>query len=104
MSIRKVIFWTHLTFGASVGIAILTMSVTGALLVFQPQIQRYADRNVRKVEAPLADAPRLGPDELIAKVRESRPEAKVEAITLESCVHRPIHGPAPLLCVDRTAT
>ncbi len=83
MSIRKVIFWTHLTFGVTAGVLILLMSATGALLAFAPQIQRLADRHARIVAPPAPDAARLGPDELFAKVREARPGASLDGISWE---------------------
>lgn len=83
MSIRKFVFWTHLMFGATAGILILVMSFTGALLAFAPQIQRFADRQVRTVAPPSPDAARLGPDELFVKIRAAQPEARPEAISLE---------------------
>ena len=41
--LRKVIFWCHLTAGAFAGVVILIMSVTGVLLTYERQIQRWAD-------------------------------------------------------------
>jgi len=83
MSFRKVFFWTHLIFGATAGLVILVMSATGALLAFQPQLLRFADRHLRIVTPPSADAARLGPDELFAKVVAQRPEVRPDGITLE---------------------
>ncbi|HST23941.1 MAG TPA: PepSY-associated TM helix domain-containing protein, partial [Blastocatellia bacterium] len=81
---RKVFFWCHLTAGVIAGLVILIMSVTGALLAFQPQIERFADRDARTVQPPQAEAPRLSTQALFAKVREARPDLKPTGLTLQS--------------------
>jgi uncharacterized iron-regulated membrane protein len=70
---RKVIFWCHLVAGVAAGLVILVMSVTGVLLAYERQITYWADTRGYQVERPSADAPRLGPDALLAGVREARP-------------------------------
>ncbi|MGA9767631.1 MAG: PepSY-associated TM helix domain-containing protein [Blastocatellia bacterium] len=81
---RKILFWCHLTAGVIAGLVILIMSVTGALLAFQPQIERYADRNVRTVQPPQGVTDRLSTQALFAKVREARPDLKPTGLTLQS--------------------
>lgn len=44
MTIRKVLFWSHLTAGSLAGVVIFVMSVTGVLLAFERQINTWADR------------------------------------------------------------
>src|ERR1044072_4270050 len=78
---RKFIFWCHLSAGVIAGLVILIMSVTGALLAFQPQIERFADRNMRTVQP---QAERLSAEALFAKVREARPDLKPTGLTLQS--------------------
>src|SRR5262245_41083110 len=81
---RKVIFWCHLSAGVIAGLVILIMSVTGALLAFQPQIERFADRKVRTVEPPTPEAERLGAQELFARARQSRPGVLPTSLTLQA--------------------
>ena len=81
---RKIIFWCHLSAGVTAGLVILNMSVTGALLAFQPQIERFADRKVRTVEPPTPGAERLGAQELFAKAREARPGILPASLTLQA--------------------
>jgi uncharacterized iron-regulated membrane protein len=44
VTIRKVLFWCHLTAGCLAGIVIFAMSVTGVLLAFERQINTWVDR------------------------------------------------------------
>jgi uncharacterized iron-regulated membrane protein len=82
--LRKIIFWSHLVAGVTAGLVILVMSVTGALLAFQPQIVRFAERNVRVVQLPSADVKPLGMDDLLKRVLEARPDLKPSGITVQS--------------------
>ena len=81
---RKILFWCHLAAGVTAGIVILVMSITGALLAFQPQVERYAERRVRTVQPPGPDAERLAMQALFAKVRAARPDLKPTGFTLSS--------------------
>src|SRR5215212_9431297 len=81
---RRIIFWCHLTTGVIGGIVILIMSVTGALLAFQPQIERFADREARAAAPPSQDAARLGAQELFAKALEARPDIKPSALIIQA--------------------
>jgi uncharacterized iron-regulated membrane protein len=78
---RKIIFWTHLTAGLLGGIVIFIMCVTGAALSFEKNIIEYFESDQRYVAVPTG-AQRLGPDEILAKVREAKPEAKPTAISI----------------------
>ncbi len=80
---RKTLFWTHLVSGILAGIVIMIMSVTGVLLTFESQITNFADREIRIVQPPGADAPRLGVRELLQSVVQAKPNAKPSAITLQ---------------------
>ncbi|WP_338866459.1 PepSY-associated TM helix domain-containing protein [Myxococcus stipitatus] len=79
---RKTLFWIHLAVGVVTGIVVAVMSVTGVALAFQPQVIAWAESEARTVSAPGADARRLSVEELMAKVREARPEAQVSGITV----------------------
>ena len=62
--LRSVFFWLHLAAGLVAGLVIAVMSFTGAALAFENEIVEWAERDVRRVEAPAHAAPRLPLDEL----------------------------------------
>lgn len=78
---RKVIFWTHLTAGLLGGIVIFIMSVTGAALSFEKNIIEYFEKDQRYVAVP-ENGQILGPQEVLGKVREARPDAKPSAVSI----------------------
>ncbi|MGB7068964.1 MAG: PepSY-associated TM helix domain-containing protein [Pyrinomonadaceae bacterium] len=78
---RKIIFWTHLVCGATAGVVILIMSVTGALLAFERDIIEFSERDVRYI-AGSGDGVRLTPQEIIEHVRRQRPDAKPSAMSI----------------------
>jgi uncharacterized iron-regulated membrane protein len=81
--LRRVIFWCHLVAGVTAGIVILIMSVTGVLLAYERQMERWADTRDYMVARPSPDAARLPVEALLAKVRESQPAAAAAtAVTL----------------------
>jgi uncharacterized iron-regulated membrane protein len=80
--LRRVVFWCHLAAGITVGTVVLVMSVTGVLLAYERQIVEWADGY--RLAPPPAGAPRLGPEALLARVREARPEARPTTIVLKS--------------------
>lgn len=82
MTLRKILFWMHLTAGIVAGVVILIMSVTGVLLTYERQIVAWADRGYRSAP-PSPGAPRLSVETLVAKVREQRPGMPA-TITLRS--------------------
>lgn len=82
MTLRKLVFWCHLTAGLGAGVVVLIMSVTGVLLAFERQIVEWAD-DVR-VAPPADGSPRLLPEALLAQARQARPAARVSTITLRA--------------------
>ena len=80
--LRRVIFWCHLLTGVSVGLVVLTMSVTGALLTYERQITAWADRNACRMPAPAPNARRLPVETLLAKARAAQPGLSPATITL----------------------
>jgi len=44
MTLRRPLFWIHLTAGSVAGLVILVMSVTGVLLACRRQVLSWADR------------------------------------------------------------
>src|SRR5258705_4011756 len=83
MTFRNLIFWTHLFAGVCAGLIIFSMSLTGVILMYEPQISDYSERSARWV-VPSADAKRLSYDELIAKVRQANTEARPAMIMVKS--------------------
>jgi uncharacterized iron-regulated membrane protein len=88
MTLRKGIFWLHLVAGVVAGVVVLVMSVTGVLLTYEKQIVAWADRGFR-ASPPSPDARRLPVEELVAKVREARPDAKPASLTLRADPSQP---------------
>jgi uncharacterized iron-regulated membrane protein len=86
--LRNVIFWCHLAAGACAGVVILIMSVTGVLLAYQRQIERWADTRDYVVARPSPDASRLPLEALLAKVREGQTAAPT-SVTLYADASEP---------------
>lgn len=81
---RRILFWLHLSSGVIAGTAIFIMCVTGALLAFESNILEFAERDMRVVEVPAENAQRLPVQEIIAKIIETKPNAKPSNITLQN--------------------
>jgi uncharacterized iron-regulated membrane protein len=79
---RKILFWTHLICGLVAGVVIFIMSFTGAAIALQPQILLWAERDIRTVSPPPGRR-WLGPERLLANVREQRPDLTITGLTLE---------------------
>lgn len=79
---RTVLFWMHLVSGLVAGIIIGIMSLTGAVLAFEPQLTDWADREAQHVQRPSPEAARLPVDELLARVRAARPGVAVSGVTV----------------------
>jgi len=81
--LRTIVFWTHLAAALSAGVVIFIMSVTGALLAFQPQILEVIERGVRRVE-PAPGAQRMSIEAIVRAAAAARPDAQPTGVTLES--------------------
>lgn len=81
---RKVLFWLHLAAGVTTGVIIFIMCVTGVILTFEAQIKDYAESDVRYVKTPESGAQKLTPNELFAKLRTLKPDAKPTGLTLKA--------------------
>lgn len=84
MAFRKIIFWLHLIAGVVAGVVIFVMSATGVALAFEKEMVAWAERDVRRVTPPVAEAKPLGLDELLSMLREERPGERPSTITLEA--------------------
>lgn len=78
---RKILFWTHLIAGLVAGVIILVMSVTGALLAFEPQIEDFAERDARYVVVP-ENTPKLDAQTLLESVTRAQPELQPTNLTV----------------------
>jgi uncharacterized iron-regulated membrane protein len=80
---RTIIFWMHLAAGVTAGVVIFIMSVTGALLAFQPQILRVLERDQRLVDVAHG-ARRLDTSALVRAAAAARPGVQPVSFTLEA--------------------
>ncbi|HCQ64939.1 MAG TPA: hypothetical protein DIU07_07115 [Rhodobacteraceae bacterium] len=62
MTIRKIVFWSHLAVGVATGLVVLVLAVTGVLLTYEVQITRWAEQRAG-IEAT---GPWLGAEALAA--------------------------------------
>jgi uncharacterized iron-regulated membrane protein len=88
MTIRKILFWLHLTAGSLAGIVIFIMSLTGVVLAWQRQIINLADRASLRPPAPVQQA-RMSPENLLAKAVESG-RAVPSTLTIRSDSREPV--------------
>ncbi len=80
--LRKILFWMHLVTGVVAGSVVLMMSVTGVLLTYEMQLNRWAMRDYRASRD--ADARPLALDALLEHVRSSDPGLSLTSITLSA--------------------
>jgi uncharacterized iron-regulated membrane protein len=52
VSLRRVLFWSHLIVGLAVGAAVAFLAATGILMSYQPQITRLVEASVRPSSVP----------------------------------------------------
>jgi uncharacterized iron-regulated membrane protein len=70
MSLRKILFWCHLTAGSIAGVVIFVMCVTGVLLAGQRYVIHWAERGFRT--APQPDAQRQPLESVLEIARASK--------------------------------
>ena len=75
MTLRRVVFWLHLLTGIVAGTIVLSMSATGVLLAFEPQLAAFSERDRRTVTPPAPGATPQTLDALLGSVRTALPEA-----------------------------
>src|SRR5688500_9519986 len=97
-SFRTVLFWVHLAAGASAGIVILIMSVTGVALTYEKQMLEWADRRAASVVPGPAH---LAPEELLGTAPTAMPGKAPIGLTLRADATAPatitVDGNAALL-------
>ena len=103
MTLRRVVFWTHLGVGASAAIVILMMSVTGVILTYEMQLNEWARKDYRAAPPAPGVAP-LPADTLLERAGTASSEAEPSSIAIG---HDPLSpaavafGRARTLYVDR---
>ncbi len=79
---RQILFWLHLVAGILAGVVIFVMCVTGALLAFERQTIEWSEHDVRYVA--VSSEPKLSVTDVLAKLIETRPEAKPVSIAIKN--------------------
>ena len=83
MSLRRAIFWVHLAVGVAASGVILMLAVTGVILTYEAQLDRWALREYRADPPDPGVAP-LGVDELIARVvTRAHPAGLVTSVVMQ---------------------
>ena len=82
MAIRKVFFWIHLVIGVAVSVVVLMMSVTGVLLTYEMQLDRWARRDYR-APPPGPGVEPLAVDEFLHQVSTRPLETLPSSIRLQ---------------------
>jgi uncharacterized iron-regulated membrane protein len=81
--LHKIIFWSHLLAGVTAGTVIFIMSSTGVVLMYEPQLSELTEWSARWV-TPAPEGKRLSFDELMARVRQAKPDARPAVIVVKS--------------------
>ena len=104
---RTVLFWMHLATGATAGVVVLAMSVTGVALTYEKQMLEWADRRAWSAPSP-GSARHLPPETLLASVAEAKLGPAPTAITLRADAAAPatvtLEGNKTLLVDPYTGT
>tara|TARA_B100001123_G_scaffold182108_1_gene208413 strand:- start:3933 stop:5087 length:1155 start_codon:yes stop_codon:yes gene_type:complete len=88
MTIRKVVFWLHLVVAITISSVVLMMSVTGVLLTYESQINKWDLREFRT--SPSVDTSTALPiDTILGSVAEFDHTLEVSAITIRSDAYEP---------------
>jgi len=84
MVVRRLVFWLHLLTGITAGAVILVMAATGVVLTFEPQIVDLAERSLRTVPPPAADASRVSLARLVAAAQDARGGERASTIMFQA--------------------
>ncbi len=88
MTIRTVVFWLHLFVAITISSVVLMMSVTGILLTYESQINKWDLREFRT--SPSVDTSALPIDTILESVAEFDHTLEVSAITIRSDTQEPV--------------
>jgi uncharacterized iron-regulated membrane protein len=100
MTLRRMLFWLHLTTGATVGLVIAFLAVTGCIMTFQAQVIDWAERDAR-ISAP-AQTACVAPSMVLKNAADSAHRSPT-ALVLYSDPHHPAEiffGANSLLLAD----
>lgn len=79
--IRKCLYQVHWLLGITLGLILVVIAITGTLMTFEDPVMEALSHKVLEV-AP-REAPRLGPEALLARFRAQMPGAKPVALALK---------------------
>ena len=82
MTVRRAIFWLHLAAGLVAGSVILVMATTGLMISFERQLVAAVERGTYTVAPPVSGAQPLRPEALVARLRQTMPDARPSGLTL----------------------
>ena len=82
MSLRRTIFWIHLAVGVTAATVVLMMAVTGVLLTYEAQFNRWALRGYLADPRLQVGAP-LTVDQLIPRVADPEGGREVSSVALK---------------------
>ena len=88
MTIRPFFFWAHLAAGVCAGLVILTMSLTGTLLMYERQIIAWADSGYRST--PRDGVSRLPLETIVERVRQDLADVQPTAVTVRAEADAPV--------------
>jgi uncharacterized iron-regulated membrane protein len=90
-SLRRILFWAHLTCGIAAGLIVLSLSVTGVLLTYEKQVIAAAARGSRLTAAPATA--RLSVDRLAAIAQATAPQTRRLSLVIDSDPLAPVAVP-----------
>lgn len=89
VTLRNILFWSHLVAGVVAGVVILLMSVTGVLLAFERQITTWADGH-HTCSPATADATRILMETVVLAARDARDWGDPRTVTMQSGASDPV--------------
>jgi len=87
MTFRRFVFWLHLITGISVGLVVVFLGITGSILAFQPQIIKWAERDLR-IAQPAPATTCIAPSSLISLAATAQ-DRMPSSLSLFADPHRP---------------
>jgi uncharacterized iron-regulated membrane protein len=79
MTLRKLLLWIHLVTGLAAAIVLLLLGASGAVLVFENEIDHALNASLFRIRA---QGTRLPLDEFVAKVESANPGARIVSLNL----------------------
>jgi len=101
VTIRRLLFWLHLTVGICVGVVVAFLALTGCILAFQQQAIAWAERGAQ-IGSPLPNSSCVPPSTLLMNASDAA-HASPTAVTFFSDPHQPaqiVFGRDRLLLAD----